>query len=122
METAPRNCRFLSLVVVELVLNKENPQKEFQGVREGVREGGFGARSLHAGVILLQNTVHQEFKGGGSQGLWGGGFQGPISGVISLCLCAFSGLVKSGNTPKTLSEQILSFQVSYGWRSPNAAK
>ena len=29
---------------------------------------------------------------------------------------------KSGNAPETLSEQILNFQVSYGWRSPNRGK
>ena len=29
---------------------------------------------------------------------------------------------KSGNTPETLSEQILKFQVSYGWRSRNPGK
>ena len=30
--------------------------------------------------------------------------------------------VKSGNTPETLSEQILNFQVSYGWRRRNPGK
>ena len=29
---------------------------------------------------------------------------------------------KSGNTPETLSERILNFHVSYGWRSPNPGK
>ena len=29
---------------------------------------------------------------------------------------------KSGNALETLSEQILNFQVSYGWRSPNPGK
>ena len=29
---------------------------------------------------------------------------------------------KSGKTPETLSEQVLNFQVSYGWRSPNPGK
>ena len=29
---------------------------------------------------------------------------------------------KSGNTPETLSEQILNFQFPYSWRSPNLGK
>ena len=59
-----------------------------ESVREGVREGGFGARILCAGVIFPSKIQRiKNFKGGGgSQGLGRGGVYGPILGVISLCL------------------------------------
>ena len=52
---------------------KKPTQRISEGVGEGVREGGFGARILCVGVIFSKLQRIKNFKGGGSQGPGGGG-------------------------------------------------
>ena len=63
METAPRNCRFLSLVVVELVLNlaKETPEV-FDIIKAGeltLRRGVFSAIDGELTFSLRRNLLFQ---------------------------------------------------------------
>ena len=56
METAPRNCRFLSLVVVELALIQKNHENglKVQGAARGGRQKEFDHFLLVFGTLSLE--------------------------------------------------------------------
>ena len=67
--------------------------KNFGGTLAGWSRRGFRRpNSLCRCWFSQQNTVHKEFRGGGSKGVWGVGSKVQFWGPISLCLCAFLGL------------------------------
>ena len=74
---------------------KKPTQRISEGVKEGVQKGGFGARILYVGISSPSKTQRiKNFKGGGVSESRGG-----ILGVVSLCLCAFSGLEEYHDPP-----------------------
>ena len=78
---------------------KKHPKKicikNFGGtLAGGSRRGLRRPNSLCRCWFSQQNTVHKEFRGGGSKGVLGVGSKVQFWGPISLCLCAFLGLEK----------------------------
>ena len=76
---------------------KKHPKKicikNFGGtLAGGSRRGLRRPNSLCRCWFSQQNTVHKEFRGGGSKGVLGVGSKVQFWGPISLCLCAFLGL------------------------------
>ena len=76
---------------------KKHPKKicikNFGGtLAGGSRRGLRRPDSLCRCWFSQQNTVHKEFRGGGSKGVLGVGSKVQFWGPISLCLCAFLGL------------------------------
>ena len=72
--------------------------KDFGGTLAGGSRRGFRRpNSLCRCWFSQQNTVHKEFRGGGSKGVLGAGSKVQFWGPISLCLCAFWGLDQAQN-------------------------
>ena len=79
---------------------KKHPKKicikNFGGtLAGGSRRGLRRPNSLCRCWFSQQNTVHKEFRGGGSKGVLGVGSKVQFWCPISLCLCAFLGLENS---------------------------
>ena len=99
METAPRNCRFLSLVVVEHVLIFAEWRRNRAGMesRQGAHQGG------HATTHFLEGPFRRFSKGSTKNR------QGEFVGACAM-------------TTKCLDNKICTFNILLSWRFPRRKK